>query len=129
MSPINLRPGLSPQAAKENYLSPAQIPKVPNKFNKSQSIYPTEHIHSSHSPQWVTSGSSGFTNTVRVVSPNSILTTINPINVRRSEIIELGGSREKRDSMNVNKESVVRLDESRKVDLSTDGLIRKISML
>lgn len=126
MSPLNLRPGLSPQAAKENYLAPTQVPKVPNKFNKSQSIHPPEHVQSSHSPQWATSG---FSNTVRVVSPNSILTTINPINVRRSEIIELGGSREKRDSMNLNKESVVRLDESRKIDLSTDGLIRKISML
>jgi hypothetical protein len=80
-------------SSKENsiLISPVtHVPKSPTRYIKTQSIYPQEQSYPSYPSHWT---NSTHPITTRVGSPNSVLTTINVLNGRRPEIIELGGSR------------------------------------
>jgi hypothetical protein len=95
---------ISPHAKENNILiAPVtHVPKSPTRYIRT-SVHPQE----TSIPHWTTSTQP----IARVSSPASVLNSIS--NTRRPEFIELGGSREKRDSLH--KES----EQARKMDGST----------
>lgn len=93
---------ISPHAKENNILiAPVtHIPKSPTRYLRA-SVHPQE----TSIPQWATSTQP----IARVSSPPSVLNSIS--NTRRPDFIELGGSREKRNSLHKESELVRKIDE------------------
>jgi len=91
--PVTIATRVQSPGKNENFIYQQVNPSLENsrRIIKSNSIYPNQqHLHLVHG-NWMSSTGQPFPN--RILSPNTAIINLQPGNNRRSDIIELGGSK------------------------------------